>query len=661
MAITYTISNLSSTTDISLRSIEVSNDINVQHHADLSNLGGYYAGVTDFTGTSTIVSETKTYSIGGYLKKQFVLDSEDVIRTISYSSSTLLIINSAAPSLQPGWIANSSGNSSLDGLYIVSISPSTSTWLTMSGPPSSPPTIGGTVTFSTTTDILVLADTDNLDTGWTITENGYTPHLDPNDDAKITSVYGDGVTVEVDLLPTNPLPDEFMYFRAPTDFLTLVESTSDLEVGWLAIGNGYDGTQSITNILGDNHTVIMSGKPSSVPTGGLIKFYSDADIYTINTSSSVTFTMNYTSPTNTIGDLYASLVFVNARQGGIDITRLINNFVTISHTAKGPSGIPTFSPADPTSPGYEHVITEGGWVITNVSTYGEADPNNPDALGATISITGWTNTLTGENKTTISVNGLIGGITPDPNNPNPPTPNPTTGEGDSNDGGDSVGTVSGGTSTGTGTGGGQPGAGGAGDPCFLPDAQILMSDGTYKNFIDLKVGDLVIGAFGEINPVLGLYNHILTTPMYTINGEHNSTADEVFVSPNREFYCMDVEATEAYWTMPQEITVADGSIETWVCVGLLERKIQHAELGIEIKTPDGSKTLNTIEILDLPEGTRVYNCVIGGSNTYFVNGYAHTAWLREDAFDYDLWEPTGLVLTVEDYRNPKMHQLKVSI
>jgi len=30
--------------------------------------------------------------------------------------------------------------------------------------------------------------------------------------------------------------------------------------------------------------------------------------------------------------------------------------------------------------------------------------------------------------------------------------------------------------------------------------------------------------------------------------------------------------------------------------------------------------------------------------------------LREDDFNYDKWEPTGIELTVEDYRNPKSYR-----
>ena len=52
----------------------------------------------------------------------------------------------------------------------------------------------------------------------------------------------------------------------------------------------------------------------------------------------------------------------------------------------------------------------------------------------------------------------------------------------------------------------------------------------------------------------------------------------------------------------------------------------------------------------MPPETKLYNFVVGGSHTYFVNGYAVTGWPREDDFDYDKWESKGIQLTLDDYR-----------
>jgi hypothetical protein len=194
--------------------------------------------------------------------------------------------------------------------------------------------------------------------------------------------------------------------------------------------------------------------------------------------------------------------------------------------------------------------------------------------------------------------------------------------------------------------------------CFLGNATIAMADGTFKNFEDLQVGDSVLGAFGEVNKVLALTVGLLGgAPMYKINGEHDCTDDEVFVGTNKQFYSIDPTELEDVWGYPTEVIVEDGSTEMWVSVGLTTRNLHKATLGIELQTINGGKILESMEpYSNLPLDTKIYNCVISGSHTLLINGYAHTGWLREDNFDYDKWTSIGIELTVEDYRNPSSYK-----
>ena len=194
--------------------------------------------------------------------------------------------------------------------------------------------------------------------------------------------------------------------------------------------------------------------------------------------------------------------------------------------------------------------------------------------------------------------------------------------------------------------------------CFLGDAIIAMADGTFKNFEDLQVGDSVLGAFGEVNKVLALTVGLLGgAPMYKINGEHDCTDDEVFVGTDKQFYSIDPTELEDVWGYPTEVIVEDGSTEMWISVGLTTRNLHKATLGIELQTLNGGKILESMEpYSNLPLDTKIYNCVISGSHTLLINGYAHTGWLREDNFDYDKWTSTGIELTVEDYRNPSSYK-----
>jgi hypothetical protein len=73
--------------------------------------------------------------------------------------------------------------------------------------------------------------------------------------------------------------------------------------------------------------------------------------------------------------------------------------------------------------------------------------------------------------------------------------------------------------------------------------------------------------------------------------------------------------------------------------GLKKGRTQVMTLGLNLKTVEGSRVLETLEIYDLPPETQLYNLVVDGSHTYYVEGYAVTGWPREDDFDYENWEP----------------------
>lgn len=237
----------------------------------------------------------------------------------------------------------------------------------------------------------------------------------------------------------------------------------------------------------------------------------------------------------------------------------------------------------------------------------------------------------------------------------------------------------GGMGTGPGGGGGQStggsgssggnnggGSGPGGGDCFLPDAKISMADGSVKNFEDIKVGDLVLGAFGEINPVLAIYySKMGNVPMYKINNEHDCTDDEVFVTTNKEFYCINPEqgttGNIAGWKDAYEMDLGNGITEMWKSpwsIGLVDLKLQKAGKGIELQTITGGRVLETFEPYYIPPETQLYNCAVGGSHTMMINGYAHTAWVRQDDFDYSTWKTINVELTAEDYRNPTIYQLK---
>lgn len=179
------------------------------------------------------------------------------------------------------------------------------------------------------------------------------------------------------------------------------------------------------------------------------------------------------------------------------------------------------------------------------------------------------------------------------------------------------------------------------NPCFLAGSLVTLAGGTSVPIEDVKVGDQVLGAFGEINTVIALHRPILgQANMIRINSEHSSTAHHPHIGTNREFYCEDIAALElGTYGKEHEVINAAGLPEKRMLHGLNPGRTQKYVLGSSLKTVEGSRILETLEPLDMPADTQLYNLVVSGSHTYHVDGYAVTGWPREDDFDYDTWMP----------------------
>lgn len=176
-------------------------------------------------------------------------------------------------------------------------------------------------------------------------------------------------------------------------------------------------------------------------------------------------------------------------------------------------------------------------------------------------------------------------------------------------------------------------------PCFLAGSLVTMADGSELAIELVSVGDMVLGAFGEINTVLALHRPLLgNNPMCNINNEHNTTNHHPHISVDKKFYSGNPELVSKS-TYGRITTVIDGSgneVEMMLH-GLKKERIQQLQVGIELKTVSGGRSVRSLETYSMPEDTQLYNLVISGSHTYHVDGYAVTGWPREDDFNYDTW------------------------
>ena len=200
------------------------------------------------------------------------------------------------------------------------------------------------------------------------------------------------------------------------------------------------------------------------------------------------------------------------------------------------------------------------------------------------------------------------------------------------------------------------GGGGGTGGCFLGSSYTTMADGSYKLIKDVKIGDWLMGAFGEANQVLASEDLVLgVRPMFIINYTHHTTADHTHILSNKEFASIDPEETiENDWGTWYRCELANGSFVDLFNVGLdnSKERIGKLDIGTSLQTDKGAKIVERIDSYNLAPDTKIYNFVMSGSHTYFVDGYAVTGWPRDDDFDYYKWEQKGETSKIEDWMSP---------
>jgi len=182
-------------------------------------------------------------------------------------------------------------------------------------------------------------------------------------------------------------------------------------------------------------------------------------------------------------------------------------------------------------------------------------------------------------------------------------------------------------------------------PCFLAGSLVVMSDHvTHKKIEDVCVGDKVCGAFGEVNTVMALHRPLLGKHTLTrINGEHTTTSHHPHVGSDKKFYAVDIAtAVEKTYGRLHNVIDGTGNVVSRLLWGLRPNRLLPLKEGVVLKYKGGAKAVRTLETLTMPEDTQLYNLVVSGSHTYYVEEYAVTGWPREDDFDYDRWIPKNV-------------------
>ncbi len=177
-------------------------------------------------------------------------------------------------------------------------------------------------------------------------------------------------------------------------------------------------------------------------------------------------------------------------------------------------------------------------------------------------------------------------------------------------------------------------------PCFFKDALVTMQDGSTKVIEDVRVGDMVLGAFGEYNEVLALHRPLLgKNTMTNINNEHHTSSHHPHISSDKKFYAVK-PAVVMSDTYGKSHEVLDENMVPYqrFLAGLNSGRVEQLVVGVQLKTVDGTRAVTFLDTYEMAPDTQLYNLVISGSHTYYVDGYAVTGWPNEDDFDYDMWK-----------------------
>jgi hypothetical protein len=170
---------------------------------------------------------------------------------------------------------------------------------------------------------------------------------------------------------------------------------------------------------------------------------------------------------------------------------------------------------------------------------------------------------------------------------------------------------------------------------------VLLADGSSIPIEDVQVGAQLQGAFGEINTVLALHRPLLgDNTMSRINDEHSTSSHHPHIGPNKQFFAVKPHvAIEKTYGRAHEVIDATGVIVERFLDGLAPARILPLSCGAELLKVEGPTIVRRLETFEMAPDTQLYNLVMSGSHTYFVDGYCVTGWPSEKDFDYDEWMP----------------------
>ena len=131
-----------------------------------------------------------------------------------------------------------------------------------------------------------------------------------------------------------------------------------------------------------------------------------------------------------------------------------------------------------------------------------------------------------------------------------------------------------------------------------------MADGSKKKIVDIKPGDKVLGMNGQINNVKGMERVPLAgRKLYSINNK------KAFVTAEHPFMTKDGWKSINPEALLKEYPQLAKTL-----------KPKTLKVGDILITENGTELITSIKAQDAKEQT-VYNLILDGNNTYYVDGY----------------------------------------
>lgn len=698
---TYTLWNKDPVNSVDITNFAFTDNANVAHHITYSSdwsagAGADWAPGVDYTGNQTLISKTKTYV-------SHVGDKNTATAATSYfkghtpftqayttSSGDKLRVDSTNTVGQLVTIGMAITGGGFTGQTVSAFS-ATSGWMVLNTvSPTIKPAVSTALTFTDPfPPTLKLVSTASLYTGMIINGNGFTAGQ------TIVSIGTDSTVVASADPNTGIYASAIVTFQPPA-YVLKINNIVGLSTGWYVETSGssvYSQARSIVSTSGTQYLIMSGDVGYAAPTGD-IKFISDVNkMITLAPNTSATWVLYYSANNATLSNNLVNIT-ISGTQLGSGIQKEINNLVSINQAPSVSNIQPPTGPGGGGGGG-----SSGGYTVTSETVSFPSDnadinstmttttvtDSNGNVVSVTISSTPAINfsvatatdgvaqaaaAVATDAATAVSVAAAIaaadataaaaaaqatadaaaaavGAVDGAANSSNPDSGNVGTST-----------TTGGGTTTsgeGPAPSGGEGGTSGC--TCYLAGSRIAMADGSFVSIEDVKVGDWVQGAFGEINQILALMHVKLgDRKMYKINQEHDTTYEEIHISADKKMHSIDTDATYNEYSLYWNCILGDGTEHRLMNIGVAKERLHTLTTGTKLQTITGPRVVTSVAAYDLPSDTTLYNFVLSGSHTFFVNEYAVASWPREDNFDYDQWSSIGIELTVEDYRNPKPYQ-----